>query len=118
MSGAPTPQEVVHALLQKEDWDGAVSFLSERIGEVREDFELSWNLGWAYLKLYRFDDAIQWLTRATHLKPTNPAAHWALGEVYGASARNEEAEREFQFSLVMRDSYQSRRALGFLYHRT
>ena len=107
----------VRALVQDERWGDAIAMMEEQTATVARSFYLAWTLGWALFKSNRPDDAIEYLTTATELEPANHVGYWALGEAHGASGNTADAERCLAVSLALKDSYQARRALGFLHHR-
>jgi uncharacterized protein HemY len=52
---------------------------------------------------------------AVSLLPRDPEAHLALGKLYEAEGRNQEAERELQASLGISDSVEAHLGLARIY---
>jgi Flp pilus assembly protein TadD len=109
--------EQIVAVMQAEDWLGAIDFAHHHIEIIRTDYELSWNLGWAYFKLDRFLEAGTHLLRATKLAPENVAGHWALGTVYGCLRNYKKAEASLVRSLSLKDSHIARIELALTYQK-
>jgi Tfp pilus assembly protein PilF len=76
---------------------------------------LSWNLGWCYFNLGRFDDARKHLVRANKLAPDSAVCKWALGSVYLKKRQFRKAEVVLAESLRIKESHLTRIALAFAY---
>jgi tetratricopeptide (TPR) repeat protein len=62
-----------------------------------------YQLGLAYLKKGRAEDAIHWLSKAAELHPREAGIRTALGKAYQLAGRSEEAEQAFKASAQMRE---------------
>jgi Flp pilus assembly protein TadD len=77
--------------------------------------KLSWNLGWCYFHLRRFDDARKHLVRANELAPGNATCMWAMGLVYLRQKKFAKAESLLADSLRKEDLDHVRGALALAY---
>jgi len=59
------------------------------------------NLGNAYQKLGRFDEAIEEYRLALILKPDSPGIHYNLGVIYRETGQLDEAIQEFKIALKL-----------------
>jgi Flp pilus assembly protein TadD len=101
--------------MAKECWHEAISLLKHELAVVGADWRLSWNLGWCYFKLDRFDDARRHLIHAAKLAPENPTCMWALGNVYLKMKQFKKAEALLAESLRIKESHLTRIALALAY---
>jgi Tfp pilus assembly protein PilF len=83
--------------------------------QVKQNWRLSWNLGWCYFKLGRLGDARKHLFHAAKLDPENPTCKWALGNVYLKKKQFRQAEVVLTESLEIRESQSTRIALALAY---
>jgi Tfp pilus assembly protein PilF len=102
-------------LMKAERWLDAIKLLSERSSDAGNHWKLSWNLGWCYFKLDRFDDARKHMERSHELAPDNAICKWALGNVYLKKRQYKKAEAILSESLRIKDSYATRIALALAY---
>jgi len=105
----------IQAVMQTEDWLGAIDLVQNHTETVQTHWELSWNLGWAYFKLDRFKEARKCLLTAARLAPDNPVCNWALGLVRRRLKNYKAAEVALRRSLRIRDSYIARMVLALTY---
>ncbi len=105
----------IQAVMQTEDWLGAIELVQNHSETVQSHWELSWNLGWAYFKLDRFKEARKYLLTAVRLAPENPVCHWSLGIVRRSLGNHKAAEVALKRALRIRDSYLARIALALTY---
>jgi Flp pilus assembly protein TadD len=98
--------------MKEEEWLAAITLLKHRTLAVENDWRVSWNLGWSYFKLERFDYARRHMIRAAQLAPGEPSCRWGLGNVYLKRGRFKKAEIELTESLKMRESHLTRIALA------
>src|SRR5260370_854394 len=104
------------ASLMKEDrWLDAIELLTDPSSESTKDWKLSWNLGWCYFKLGRFDDARKHMIRADKLTPGNATCKWGLGLVLLKKRRFKEAAASLAESLRIKESHLTRIALALAY---
>jgi len=68
--------------MKKEHWLAAIKLLQREQVVIQKNWRFSWNLGWCYFKLDKFDDARKYMIRASRLAPENPSCKWGLGNVY------------------------------------
>ncbi len=103
------------SLMKEERWVDAIELLSKRSSSAGKHWRLSWNLGWCYFKLGRFDDARKHLIRTFKLAPDDAVCKWALGSVYLKKRQFKKAEAILSESLRIKDSHPTRIALAFAY---
>jgi Flp pilus assembly protein TadD len=102
-------------LMKGEHWLDAIKLLSERSSGAGKHWKLSWNLGWCYFKLDRFDEARRHMTRANKLAPDNAICKWGLGSVFLKKRQFKKAEVILSESLRIKESDRSRTALALAY---
>jgi tetratricopeptide (TPR) repeat protein len=103
------------ATLMKElRYSDAIKLLSKRASNSDKHMRLSWNLGWCYFNLGRYNDA-QHLIRANKLAPDNAICKWALGSVYLKKGQFRKAETILAESLRLKESHPMRIALALTY---
>ena len=97
----------------------AINLLSQESSESRKYWRLSWNLGWCYFNLQRFDEARIHLVRANELAPGNAGCMWALGMVYLEQKQFAKAEPLLAEALRKRDldHFRFTLALAYLHQR-
>lgn len=103
------------AMMRDERWLDAIKFLSARSSGAGKSWELSWNLGWCYFRLGRFDEARKHMTRSHRLAPDNAICKWALGSVYLKKKQFKKAEAILSESLRIKESNRSRTTLALAY---
>ena len=99
--------KISDTLMKNERWKAAVSFLKEHEELVREDFSLSWTIGWAHWKQEQFGEARRFLLQSLQLArgPRDESVgHWALGLSYLGLGRHDQAEVSLRESLRI-DAY-------------
>lgn len=101
--------------MKNERWLVAISLLTLEPTAIQKNWRFSWNLGWCYFKLERFEDARKHMIRAAKLAPENASCKWGLGSVYLKKKRFKKAEDVLSESLKMRESHLTRIALAFAY---
>lgn len=82
---------------------------------VKQDWRLSWNLGWCYFKINQLAEARKHPVRAARLAPDEPVCHWALVTVYLHHKEYKKAEHSLLTSLRMKDAYMARVSLALAY---
>jgi len=103
------------SMMKEERWLDAITFLSDRSAGTGKSWELSWNLGWCYFKLERFDEARKHMSRANELAPGSEVCKWGLGSVYLKKKQFKKAEAILSEALRIRESHRSRIALALAY---
>jgi Flp pilus assembly protein TadD len=101
--------------MKKEHWLTAIKHLKNGLALVKKDWRFSWNLGWCYFNLDRFDHAQKHMMRAAKLAPEDPVCKWGLGSVYLKRKQFKKAEAVLAESLKIKDSYPARIALALAY---
>jgi Flp pilus assembly protein TadD len=101
-------------LMQDERWDEAINLIEARPELFEKDAELSWNLGWAYVKLENWQAAQVHLSRARDLDPAMAPGSWALAVAQREAGVLNEAERNAKEALLLRDSSTARRTLALI----
>jgi Tfp pilus assembly protein PilF len=107
--------KLAESVMREERWSEAITLLKENLPAVRKQWELSWNLGWCYLKLDRLDEARKNLTRATRLAPDNHACKYGLGQVYLKTKQYKKAETILSEALRLKESHAARIGLALAY---
>lgn len=103
------------ALMRERRHLEAIKLLNQKSSETEKYMKLSWNLGWCYFQLRRFDDARKHLVRANELAPGNATCMWALGLVYLKQKKFAKAEPLLVDSLRKKDLDLVRGALALAY---
>jgi Flp pilus assembly protein TadD len=101
--------------MKKKQWLVAIKLLKHELAVVQKNWRFSWNLGWCYFKLDRFDDARRHMLRAARLAPENSTCKWGLGTVYLKRKRFKKAEVVLTESLRIKESHLTRIALALAY---
>jgi Tfp pilus assembly protein PilF len=101
--------------MRKEQWLSAIKLLKLELAAIQRDWRFSWNLGWCYFKLEKFNDARKQMVRAMRLAPENLTCKWGLGSVYLKTRQFKKAELVLKESLTVRESHLTRIALAFAY---
>lgn len=108
-------EKLATSLMKEERWLDAIEILSNKSSGAGKHWKLSWNLGWCYFKLRRFDDARKHMMRANQLAPDNAICKWGLGSVYLKKRQFEKAEAILSEALRIKESDRSRTALALAY---
>lgn len=93
----------------------AIKLLNQKSSEASKYMRLSWDLGWCYFHLRRYNDARKHLLRANELAPDNATCKWALGLVYLKQKKFAQAELLLAESLEKKDLDHVRGALALAY---
>jgi Tfp pilus assembly protein PilF len=101
--------------MKKEQWLSAIKIFKLRPDAVEEDWKFSWNLGWCYFKLDKFDTARKHMVRATRLAPENPVCKCGLGMAYLMRKQFKKAEVVLAESLRIKESDLTRGGLALAY---
>lgn len=101
--------------MNREDWLAAIKLLEREPAFVQNDWRFSWNLGWCYFKLDKFDSARKHMLRATRLAPENSGCKWGLGVVHLKRKRFKTAAIILTESLKIKESHVTRIALALAY---
>jgi tetratricopeptide (TPR) repeat protein len=110
-------RKISDTLMQNERWKAAVAFLKEHEELVKEDFSLSWTIGWAHWKQEQFGEARRFLLQALQLArgPRDECVgHWALGLSYLGLGKHDQAEVSRRESLRIGDYSPARLDLALL----
>jgi Flp pilus assembly protein TadD len=60
------------AEMKRDQWLAAIALLKRKLPIVQNDWRFSWNLGWCYFKLDKFDDARKQMIRPQGLPQKTP----------------------------------------------
>ena len=101
--------------MKKEQWLAAIKLLQHELAVAQKNWRFSWNLGWCYFKLDKFDDARKHMIRASRLAPENPICKWGLGTVYLKRKHFKKAQVVLTESLKIKESHRTRIALALAY---
>jgi Flp pilus assembly protein TadD len=101
--------------MKKEHWLTAIKLLKFAGVALQTNWRFSWNLGWCYFKLDKFDAARRHMVRAAHLAPENPTCKWGLGTVYLKKGHPKKAEVILTESLGIKESHLTRIALALAF---
>lgn len=108
-------EKLATSLMKEHLWLNAIEILSKRSTRAGKHWRLSWNLGWCYFKLHRFDAARRHMMRANQLAPDNDICKWGLGSVYLKKRQFKKAETILSEALRIKESDRSRTALALAY---
>jgi Tfp pilus assembly protein PilF len=103
------------SIMKEGRWLDAIKLLSARSSSVGKHWRLSWNLGWCYFKLEKFDQARKHMIRADKLAPSSDVCKWGLGSVYLKKKQFRKAETVLSEALRLKESDRSRTALALAY---
>ena len=103
------------SLMKERRYSEVIKLLNKRSSNSRKHWKLSWNLGWSYFKLGRFDDARKHLIRTFKLAPDDAVCKWALGVVYLKKRQFKKAEASLVESLRIKESHVTRISLALAY---
>jgi Flp pilus assembly protein TadD len=101
--------------MKKEHWLAAIKLLKPEVAVAQTNWRFSWNLGWCYFKLDRFDAARRHMIRAARLAPENATCKWGLGNVYLKKGLFKKAEVTLRESLGIKESHLTRIALALAF---
>jgi len=101
--------------MKKEQWLAAIKLLKRDMAVVQTNWRFSWNLGWCYFKLEKFDSARRHMIRAAQIAPENPTCKWGLGNIYLKKRRFKKAEIILTESLGIKESHLTRIALALAF---
>lgn len=106
----PIPPTFIDA----DDLAGLDAFAAEHGAIIAKDFRLSWDTGWAYVRLERPALAEPRFRRAIALRPDRDTGHWALGNALWdlGESRWAEAEACLRTALELRDTWRARYSLA------
>jgi tetratricopeptide (TPR) repeat protein len=93
----------------------AAKFLSKKSADSGNHWRLSWNLGWCYFNLHRFNDAGKHMMRANELAPDNAICKWGLGSVYLKKRQFKKAEVILAQSLRIKEWHNTRTSLALAF---
>ena len=99
-------------------WSDEVLFWKATINESPQKFIPYHNLGLAYERLGRFEEAFEMLETARRMNPSHADTYNALGALYSKLNRFDEAEREFLIAASLKpNSINAHWSLGIIYDR-
>lgn len=101
--------------MKKEQWAAATELLRQDLAVLQKDWRFSWNLGWCYFKLGKFNDARKYMSRARQLAPEKPECTMGLGAVYVERKQFKKAEALLTESLKAKELYITRILLALAY---
>jgi Flp pilus assembly protein TadD len=101
--------------MRKEHWLAAIKLLKPEVTVAQANWRISWDLGWCYFKLDKFDAARRHMIRAAQLAPENPTCKWGLGQVYLKKRQFKKAEIILRESLGIKESHLTRIALALAF---
>jgi Tfp pilus assembly protein PilF len=105
----------INELMRSHRWQQAIELLNANGDSFATDYELSWNLGWAYFQSERFSEAVAPLENALRLQPERAASHWALAATYLTLDRLDRAVDYSKAALKLRDVTIARQILALAY---
>ncbi len=86
-------------------WNNSITLFSQTIEVTQNNCIAHNNLGVAYVKLGRFQDAIESYKQAIRIKPDYTDAHYNLGVAYGKLGRSQEAIDEYKQAIRIKPDY-------------
>ncbi len=105
----PSPLEQGIDLLNKKEFEAAITVLKEATLLDPEDPMPHYHIGVAYFRMRKFDLAIEALKTALELDPGLASAHTGLGAIYEAKGENDLARKEYNNAAEGGDSEASER---------
>lgn len=108
-------EEEVSSLMKEKHLLEAIKLMNSQLPIVKENWELSWNLGWCYFSVDKFNESRKHLIRADRLAPDNVICKYALGVAYFKLEQYKKAELNLVESLRIKDSYSARICLALIY---
>jgi tetratricopeptide (TPR) repeat protein len=103
------------SLMKELRYQDAANLLSKKSSDSGKYWRLSWNLGWCYFNLRRFNDARKHMMRANELAPDNAICKWGLGSVYLKKRQFKKAEAVLAESLRIKEWHNTRISLALAY---
>lgn len=100
------------SFIDSEDIDGLREFAKANEEACTGDADLAWNVGWAFVRLSRFDEAIAYFRANIHLDSASANGHWALGIAFWELGKLTDAERELRIAIRLKDRWMSRHSLA------
>lgn len=103
------------SLMKELRYQDAANLLSKKSSDSGRHWRLSWNLGWCYFNLRRFNDAAKHMMRANELAPDNAICKWGMGSVYLKKRQFKKAEAILAESLRIKEWHNTRTSLALAY---
>lgn len=100
--------------IDNDDLAGLQAFAEVHDAEIRSDPALSFNTGWAFVRLESPGAAIPYLEHSIALDPTQHLALWGLGTACGKAGMPDRAEQAFRQAIELRDGWAPRYSLAVL----
>ena len=103
------------SLMKKRQWKRAIKLFTGNMTVVKNNWKLTWNLGWCHFKPKNLALAQHCFKSAIKLSPDNSLCYWALGIVLRETEQYEKAEKYLRKSLRLKDGYLNRIGLALAY---
>ena len=81
----------------------AFNLIVDAYNQAPNDGHITDSLGWAFFKLGKYNQAIEYLEKASELEPANALISDHLGDAYWFGGRKNEAEFQWKHALIMED---------------
>lgn len=98
--------------IDSEDIDGLRAFVEANEEACTSDAILAWNVGWVFVRLSHFDEAIAYFEANIDLDSSSDIGHWALGTALYELGKHADAERQFWMAIQLKDRWMSRHSLA------
>ena len=83
--------------------DEAFGLIVDAYEQAPNDGHIADSLGWAMYKFGRYEDAVNFLEKASEIEPANALINEHLGDAYWQLVRKNEARFQWQHTLKMKD---------------
>lgn len=90
-------------LKQGKNVDQAFSMIVDAYNQAPQDGNIADSLGWAFYRLGMYDQAVNYLERASELEPANVEIGDHLGDAYWMDGRKNEAVFQWKHSISIKD---------------
>ena len=108
-------KRLTESLMKKDQWLEAIVIFKQNSSMVEKYWQLSWDFGWCYFRLERFNQAQRILTKAVRNFPKNFYCKYALGQVYLKKENYLKAESILLEALRVKESHVARIGLALAY---
>lgn len=92
-------------LLQKQDYENAISYLEKAVKEEPTSAERYYSLGWNYNALGRYEEAINAYKQAIHIKPDYFEAYYNSALIYETLKQPNEVIRAYKQAIQIKPDY-------------
>lgn len=83
--------------------DEAFGMIVDAYNQIPNDGHITDSLGWAFYRLGKYDQAIEYLEKAAEIEPSNALISDHLGDAYWFGGRKNEAVFQWNHALILED---------------